>query len=144
MNTILFGEIPVIEEKYIAFNEGIPGFEHLTKFVLIQEESSTYFFYLQSVEEKEICFIMISPWGAIKEYDLKIPQSVEEKVGFGTELEVYLIVTVNENPLKTTINMQAPIIINPETNKGYQMILEGSENNLRKLLIEAINKETLC
>lgn len=144
MKTNFFGEIVVSEEKHITFTEGIPGFENLTKFVLLQEENSQHFFYLQSVEENGICFVMVSPWGLIKGYNLHIPQSIEEKIGFGTEIEVYLIVRVDEDPLKTTVNMQAPIVINPETNKGYQMILEGSESNLRTLLSQVIDKEALC
>ena len=48
-----FGEMEVDPNKIIEFKEGIPGFEALRKFILI-EDAESKFCYLQSVEE--YCF----------------------------------------------------------------------------------------
>ena len=50
INTINFGEIEIVEDKIILFQEGLPAFEDEEQFVIIlNEDEDNPFHFLQSV-----------------------------------------------------------------------------------------------
>ena len=63
LKTVNFGEIEINEEDVIIFPEGIPGFEDSKKYVLIGNESNeAVFFWLQSVDAPDLCFVVTDPF----------------------------------------------------------------------------------
>ena len=122
-----FGEIDFEEDKIIDFAEGIPGFKDLKKYIIIEDPEST-FCYLQSVEEENICFIIINPFLLCKDYIIDIKDQEIEALGGGNEekIGVYVIATVVGALEEATVNLVAPIIIQNEKKKGMQVILENT------------------
>ncbi|MFY9403029.1 MAG: flagellar assembly protein FliW, partial [Defluviitoga tunisiensis] len=55
------GSVKIDKEKIIEFEYGIPGFENLRKFALLQPESSFPIMWLVSLEDKQVAFPVILP-----------------------------------------------------------------------------------
>lgn len=136
-----FGEMEADPNKIIQFKEGIPGFETLRKFILI-EDAESKFCYLQSVEEEAIAFTMISPEWVKSDYAPCIGESYFEKLGGGKteDFALYNIVTVRSPIEETTVNLQAPLLIHTTRRVGVQAIAEGKNYQVRHKLIELIQE----
>lgn len=131
----------VFEHKDIIFKEGIPGFEHLTKFRILEGEDDI-FYYLQSVEEKAIILPIIDPYLIKPDYTPNIHESYFEKLGGGhtEDYAVYVVATIRDNMEETTINLQAPLLIHVEKRIGVQAIVEDKVYQSRHKILTLIQE----
>lgn len=125
-----YGEIQYVKEDLILFPDGLFGFTDLTKFLLIcLDEDDSSLLVLQSVQKTEISFAVINPLLVCPDYS---PCLAPEELSFleaadSGELSYYAICVVKENFLENTINLKCPLAIHPQSLKGMQVILEGSQ-----------------
>jgi flagellar assembly factor FliW len=108
------GEIEFDDNLILTFENGLIGFEHLKKFVLIKTEEDI-FYWLNSVERPEYCFPLVG----IRVIDENFP--IEENH------EAFAVVILNKDPLKITTNLKAPIYINQDTKTGFQKIIDNDK-----------------
>ena len=114
LQTYQFGEIEFTEDKIITFNEGIFGFEEMKKYLFIKPDDSI-FYWLTSIENPEISF----PMFGVRVVNEHYPQE-ESHEAFG-------IVIMNNDPLKITINLKAPVYINQDAKSGFQKIIDSDD-----------------
>lgn len=138
ISTRYFGKINYSDKDVISFSSGIPGFEELKKFILIDVDNIEYLTCLQSLEDENICFFMVPPATIVGNYNIDVKDGVITEIGLNNQedAEVYTILNIKDNPLETTANLKCPIIINSSTHKGVQGILEDSSYQFS----ESINK----
>lgn len=120
-----FGDLTVEENDIIEFVDPILGFEEYKKFIFLTEEDddSGVFAWLQSANEKNICFLLTNPMILEKEYNPKFPKSVEVSLGKGEKF-TWLLTVIKSDITKSTVNLKSPIVLNPVTSKGLQIVLE--------------------
>lgn len=138
-----FGEISVDDRQIIFFPEGIPGFDYIKVFALLDSgDEQSPFKWLQARDEESIAFIIIRPSDFIVDYVPDIPQGDIEFVGAASpdELLVFSIVTIPEDPSKMTANLQGPIIINPKKRLGRQAISMNDRYFVRHLILDEMRK----
>jgi flagellar assembly factor FliW len=130
--------VEVNESDILRFEQGLPGFEKEKQFVLMAMEG-TPFSILQSVATAELAFVTADPFMFFKDYDFELSVSVQEQLHFdkSTDVFVQVIVTVSEPFENSTINLQAPIVINQKRNAGKQVVLTDSNYKTRHLLTES-------
>ncbi len=136
------GEIDIREEDIIIFDEGIPGFEKLKKFV-ITSNGSDPIMWLASIEDENVALPIINPWLVRVDYAVEIPKDVMEDLEIEKEEDVNVwavLVIPKDDPRKMTINLMAPIIINTKKGKGKQVILEGSGYDIRHSVVEEMER----
>ena len=124
INTRCFGEINLDENKIVTFESGLMGFEQYKKFTILYniEDEKSKISWLQSVDEPSLALPIIAP-GVVKEdYNPTVEDEVLKPLGELTE---------PGDIKKTTVNLKAPIIINADTRKGCQIIVENSEYTVR-------------
>jgi len=138
----VFGELEVSEENIIFFEEGIPAFENLKKFVIVKEDQSP-FYWLQSVEDKDIAFVIINPFEIKPDYEFDLPDEVVNKLEITSaqDVAVFCIVVIPEDVKQTRVNLKAPIIINVHKRKGIQYLLDDERYPLRYYLFENLNSD---
>lgn len=127
VNTRDFGEIDIENDKIFEFPEGIFAFEDYHKFALLSPlGSGTYPMWLQSLEEKNICFIVFNPIDIMVNYSPKIDAATRKALGLNADDKIsYLVIAVvPDDYKKTTINLKSPIIVNPNNGRAAQIILE--------------------
>jgi flagellar assembly factor FliW len=128
LQTKNFGEITVNENDIILFPAGLPGFENVKKFTLLgRQESDTLFFWLQSIDEPNLSFVVTDPFSVNPEYFVDVDDSETEELQIKDSDNVLtlVIVTVPENVNKTTVNLKAPVLINLHNNRGKQIIMKN-------------------
>ncbi|MBN1835096.1 MAG: flagellar assembly protein FliW [Spirochaetales bacterium] len=123
LNTKAYGPIDVDERQRIHFPAGILGFENLKDYVLL-DAAQAPFYWLQSMQVVEIAFVLINPRIFRPDYRLEVEQGELQAIGIDAEEQVldFAIVTVPEDPMEMTANLQGPIIINRATRVGRQSI----------------------
>ncbi|WP_455714564.1 flagellar assembly protein FliW [Anaerosporobacter sp.] len=131
INTRCFGEINLDENKIITFESGLMGFEQYKRFTILYniEDEKSKISWLQSVEEPSLALPIVTP-GIVKEdYNPTVEDEVLKPLGELTDdnLIVFLALTVPSDIKKTTANLKAPIIINGDTRKGCQIIVENAD-----------------
>lgn len=121
-----FGELTIEDKDVINFVQPILGFEEYKQFVFLtneDEEEVCCFAWLQSVDDRNICFVLTNPVILSDDYKPKFPSFVDKELGDGEKF-TWLLTVINSNISKSTVNLKSPIILNPNTQKGLQIVLE--------------------
>lgn len=140
IKTPYLGEVKFKKEDIIVFEKGLYGFEEKQKFILINLNDPDFpFNWLQSIDDENLSFILTSPFLFVDNYEFDLPDIVADalKINEPKEALIFSVVVLNEYLKESTMNLQAPIVINRKTNKGRQIILE--ENF--KLKYQFLNKK---
>lgn len=128
MNTRLFGEIDIEDDKMIYFPDGIVGFSDMKNFALIHdEEVNGGIRWLQSAEEPSFAMPVIDPLIVKTDYNPLVEDELLKKIGkFEPEdILVLTTMTVPSDVKKMTVNLMAPFVINAAERKAVQVIVEG-------------------
>lgn len=147
LKTNYFGEIEINEEDIITFADGIPGFEDLSKYLIIENsDKDVPFKWLQSVDDSNLTFVIINPFAFKEDYEFELPKNVIKKLNIKSheDIKIYTIVIVPEDVEKMTANLAAPIVINAVNKKGKQVLLEDSPYHKRHLILEEMKKSILA
>ena len=136
INTKYLGKIQINPEKILSFPQGIPAFENQKEFVLIHLPDNPIFQCLQSTQDPEVAFLIISPWDFFPDYDIHIPQEELEGLDIQVpkQIGLYNIVTIPQDPNQMTANLMGPIVINLDTLKAKQVILHQENYHTKHLL----------
>jgi len=121
--------IEVNEENLIHFDYGLPGFEELKKFAILDIEEYNPFLLLHSVEDQNIAMIVLSAGQLDLEDDLHIPEQQLKELNENEEHElgVFLILKIMDSGKEITANTKAPVLINFQNQKGRQIILDNEK-----------------
>lgn len=122
-----FGTIEIDERDIITFVSPIYGFENYKDFVIINDISiGTDIMWLQSLEDKEVCFIVVSPFAVCEDYNPTIPRETIAKLEAENDesLSYAAIAIIPNKLLDATANLKSPIIINHKNKKAMQIILD--------------------
>ncbi|MCX7736360.1 MAG: flagellar assembly protein FliW [Candidatus Kapabacteria bacterium] len=128
-----FGEITVSDDLIFDFTNGILGFEHLNKFVLISDEGTEPFKWLLSIDNPEIVFPLLNPWQIDINYDIGKEFNQERDA-------VMVIVTLSDDDGSMTANMKAPIILDVVDQTGKQIILPSDKYSTNLIITKKSNE----
>ncbi len=125
VQTTLFGTVEIDDQQCIHFPEGILGFTHLTRFLLIEHPGGP-FKWLQAVDAPEVAFPTLNPAWVCSNYEIRLEESEIETLGLGADAgagDVSVLAIVNvSTPTSPTINLMAPICVAVETRRGIQAV----------------------
>lgn len=127
-----FGEIEYQEENLLHFPEGPIGFEQLHDFVVMPNEKEGPLFWIQSVEDPTIAFILTDPTNFFLDYKVAPDQRERQKLQLEENEECFGLVVVTVSPERQiTLNLAAPILFAPESRCALQVILDGNQYQSR-------------
>ena len=81
ISTTRFGRLDVDEQRIISFSRGLLGFGESTQFALIQPSGDSCFYWLQSVDDAELAFVLVDPQLFFKDYQVPIKGEQAEELG---------------------------------------------------------------
>lgn len=139
VNTKNFGVIDISDDKIITFDNGIIGFEDYKKYTLIydadsQEKSDSAIMWLQSMDEPTLALPILKPMYVRPDYDPVVDSELLRCLGDNIndeDLLVFVTITVPTDITKMTCNLKAPIVIDSETLKGVQLIVDNEDYLVR-------------
>jgi flagellar assembly factor FliW len=128
-----FGEFELSEAAVYEFRHGLMGFEELRRFGFLHREEFAPFDWLVAVDEPEICFPVVSPM--LLQSGYAVPMGEVERRALGSKPEdpvvPLVIVTVGTGTPRLTANMRGPVMLNPKSHKGMQVVLFESGYSVR-------------
>ena len=120
-----FGEVEMSEKDVYHFTQPLFGFESYTDFVILNDkEIGENIIWLQSVQEKELCFILMDPSGMSASFSPELPVDSEKLLGKGDCL-CWVVAVVPQNFKDSSVNLKSPVFINMETHMAAQIMLES-------------------
>ena len=149
ITTRVFGEIEIDDSKIISFPSGIIGFPEMTDFALIFDEEKgkdSPIRWLQSLQESEFAMPVMDPLLVAGDYNPEVEDDHLIPLGKMGEDDTLVLVTVTvpKELEKMSVNLQAPIIINAETKKATQIIVNTEKYPVKYYIydiLKAMKKE---
>lgn len=142
LQTRIFGEVEIDENKALNFENGLIGFPDLKTFFLIRDEEKAddTISWLQSKEEPALAIPVMNPLIIKEDYNPVIEDELLKPLGELTDENLMALVTVTVPQVieNISINLQAPILINADTKKACQLILEDESYPVRYPIYEII------
>ncbi|MBW2618241.1 MAG: flagellar assembly protein FliW [Deltaproteobacteria bacterium] len=129
IRTSRFGVVTLDETEIIQIKRGLIGFPQHTRFAVINPGPDSALFWLQSVDDPELAFVIASPYLFEPEYHLNFGPGVlvELEAEDPKDLVVYVLVTIPQGrPEAMTANLIGPLIINPRASLAEQLVVEES------------------
>ena len=142
-DTMYFGALEFSEEELIRFEEGLFGFENRKDFLPVPFEEEDTILCLQSIEDRDLSFILMNPFRLMPDYDPVLKPDDYERLGTDQEelLSYYVISVIRSTPEESTVNLKCPVVVNSVTRKAIQVILESGAYRFRHSLSEFTGKE---
>lgn len=138
INTKPYGLVNVDPANIITFENGLPGFEDMQKFVLLgNQEVDEPLVWLQSVDDEALAFVVTQPKTFKQDYHptIHINELEDLELKDDSEIMLYCIVVVPEDVSKMTANLKAPLVINTRNNKAKQLILNDDNYQIREYIL---------
>jgi len=142
-HTSRFGPLKVASEKVINFPDGIPGFEGLKRYILIDHDENGLFKWLQAVDNPDVAFLLTDPFFFKPDYsihlDVSWPSTIKGRDNDMVVVTVMVCVHHGEEPY-LTLNLKAPVLFNPAEMSGKQIIIDREDYPLR-FRVDTVKKD---
>jgi flagellar assembly factor FliW len=145
ISTTRFGDISIDESRVVQMKEGMLGFEHLKRYVLLTQDKETPFLWFQSVDDGSIAFVVIHSFVVKPDYEPVISDDEVKLLEIASpgpeDVVVLSVVTIRSDPFKVTANLRAPIVVNAKKMLAKQVVLVEEDYPVQYSLTE--NKSVL-
>ena len=140
IDTDRFGCFDTKDSKLIEFPSGIPGFEDLHHFIILEIAQTKPIYWLQSTENKYIALPVILTFEILDDYYIDIRENELEDlfVESQNDLLVMNVVVIPDQVDQMTVNLAAPIVINTKRGIGKQIIIDAQALSIRWPVYDAI------
>jgi flagellar assembly factor FliW len=140
IETTRFGTLTVDDERVMTFPRGLLGFPNHERFALIQTGEENYFFWLQSVDEPALAFVVTDPSTFFKDYEVPLREETQQEVNL-TDADikngaVQMFVICNKVGDWLTGNLLGPIVINTMNRLATQVVLTEKKWTTRQPLLK--------
>ncbi len=145
VKTKFFGEVDLPEEKILTLDRGLIGLTDYKQFTILYdcEKENANICWLQSIEEPTLALPVIKPWIVKEDYNPIVEDELLSHIGELTEdnLVILLTMTVPADIENMSVNLKAPIIINADTRKGAQIIVENPDYEVKFKVYDVLQKK---
>ena len=142
IETDKFGSFDTKDSKIIDFPAGLPGFEDLKKFIILEIKDTKPIYWLQSTEDCHVSLPVIITFEIFDDYNLDIRDNDLAELQFESKNDLLImnVVVIPEEIEKMTVNLAAPIIINAKHGIAKQIIIDATDLPIRYPVYEALMK----
>jgi flagellar assembly factor FliW len=123
VQTTRFGVITIAEDRVITFPRGLLGFPEARRFCLLEPGDDACFFWLQSLEDPSLAFVVTDPALFVPDYSVPIRPEQMGELGLASLAEAQVFVIVNKVDTHLTGNLHGPLVVNTLSRRGEQMVL---------------------
>lgn len=144
INTKYFGKVSFVEEEALFFENGLFGFDNYKKYLLIRfENDNDSLLCLQNIEDENLAFVVMNPYSFLSDY-LPVVTDIDLK-DIGADKKtvplVYNICVLKDNIVESTVNLRCPLIINFNTKRAKQVILDDTKYSFKFPFSQLMKKE---
>ena len=122
---VRFGDVVVPEGRVVTFPNGLPGFERCRQFAIIEDEESAPFYWLLSVENPRLAFVLLDPFLSWPDYSPRLSRDDLKSLQIEKQEDalLYVIVTLARDVQEVTANLSGPLLINATNRLAKQLAL---------------------
>ena len=146
IKTTRFGQVEIDEDLVITLPEGILGFDDFKRYIILDHfDKESPFKWFQSIDDPSLAFVITDPLLFVPEYKAKVAKEEIksiELVDIGKAL-IVVIVNIKRDHSEITINLQGPIVVNPDKRLAKQVIIKESDYPIRHVIFSETQKEPL-
>lgn len=135
IDTTRFGRLDVDDERIMDFPRGLLGFPEHQRFALIQTGEDNYFFWLQSVDDAGLAFVVTDPSIFFKEYEVPVRDDTAADIQLADMSAAQVFVICNKVDEWLTGNMLGPIVVNAANRLAQQIVLTEKKWTTRQPLM---------
>ncbi|MFO0783536.1 MAG: flagellar assembly protein FliW [Phycisphaerales bacterium] len=135
VRTTRFGEVEIDSSRLLVFPHGLLGFARYRTFVLLQPDDRGVFYWLQSVEDPDLAFVVTEPSAWCPDYQVPVRASEMADLGLEDVSDATYFAIVNRRDGAITANLQGPLVVNPATRTGIQIVLSDRQWSTRHELV---------
>lgn len=137
-------DLDLSEDEAMIFPAGLPGLSDYTRYALLSDEETWPFYHLQSLENAQLCFLTVDPFAFFPDYDFELSEAVVKQLQLTSMDDVWVrnIVVVADDFKQSTVNLQAPLIMNHRTRIGRQVILNDPSLAIKEPLFPRVSTES--
>lgn len=127
-----FGTFAIDLRDVVHFADGLPGFEQNRRFVLLSSPELAPLHVLHHVDGPAASFLAVDPRVVLRDYRTVLSATDRIRLGDAddTSLLWLALVTMDAGP-GPSVNLRAPIVINPARMVGFQVMPHNSLYPLR-------------
>lgn len=126
LSSVKLGDVPYTSQDVIHFPLGIPGFEQLKRFLLVTREECAPFIFLTALETPDVALPLLPFALATDAPTPALPDEATTHLGEtqGATIGWYSVVAIGVEAHDVVANLRAPVIVNLDTRRGCQVILD--------------------
>ena len=136
IQTTRFGLISVDDDRIMTLPRGLLGFPSHTRFALIQTGEENYFFWLQSVDEPALAFVVTDPTIFFKDYDVPVREETQRELMVEDPASLQCFVICNKVGDWLTGNLLGPLVVNAQNRLAQQVVLTEKKYTTRQPLLQ--------
>ena len=141
IETTRFGRLTVDDERIMTFPRGLLGFPNHERFALIQTGEENYFFWLQSVDEPALAFVVTDPSTFFKDYEVPLREETQAELQMADVNHAQVFVICNKAGDWLTGNLLGPIVVNASNRLATQVVLTEKKWTTRQPLLKLQQSE---
>ena len=132
LDSVLLGALEIRLDTVITFRAGLPGFEALRRFALVDTQRDDLV-WLQSVDDAGLTFLLADPFALVPGFEVEIPAADLAALGDGVAQASLLVLAVAQldGGAPVAANLQSPIVIDRERRTGRQVVLPDSRYGMQ-------------
>jgi len=144
IETTRFGVLSIEDERVMTFPRGLLGFPDHSRFALIQTGEDNYFFWLQSVDDPNLAFVVTDPTIFFKDYEVPIREEMSLELALSDPKLSQVFVICNCVGDWLTGNLLGPILVNAENRLATQVVLTEKKWTTRQPLYKLTQEVPLA
>jgi len=130
--TTRFGLLQVPESEFMRIPDGLVGFRSFTQYVHLTDPVVAGLTWLQSVTAPELAFGLVPPPLAVSDYRIELRPGDRTALELDDERSALVYVILNRGEGGgLTVNLQGPLVFNPVSRLGRQLVLTSSRYAVR-------------
>ncbi|WP_240044337.1 flagellar assembly protein FliW [Nocardioides albidus] len=127
-------DLPVIELAH-----PMPGFPDDERFALVRLDEDGVLHGFRSLDSSDLQFVVVPPAPFYPDYALDLDDDTAAELGIdestADDVLVLLVVRAGATLADTTVNLRAPLVVNPTTRRASQIILDDADLPLAAPLV---------
>ena len=133
-----FGQVEYDPANLLHFPIGLIGFPTLHDFIVMPNKKKGPLFWIQAIDDTEIAFVLTDPTNFFLDYSITPDDTERKQLLIDAEKPCFILSVVTVPPDQNiSINLAAPILFAPSTNRAIQIILEDSSYESKTFLPNA-------
>ena len=144
VRTTRFGDVQIADDRVITFPKGLLGFSEHKRYCLLEPADDSAFFWLQSVDEPSLAFVVTDPAIFFKDYDFALKEETQQEISLTDAGFAQVFVICNKVGEWLTGNLQGPLVINAQNRVGSQVVINDKKWTTRQPLLRLASEAPLA